>query len=342
MLDGHAYLTKRGWKGKGNALRSGGIAKPLTVTQKRTLSGLGKDRDEAFPFWEHVYATSLSTIKLKVDNDSDTSSDDESSDASPDALKRTSTGIISNRRPTTGVSAHPSSDSAPRLSILANAKRDLAKRQLYSRFYRGPVVTNIELEPEIAPTPVSSSIPSESTTTTSTPLPASPLLQPIASSSSTSIPDLSSSIPSSLPPKKAKKRKRDSEQQQEGSHLVVDPSRDDDDRAARKAERQARREDRARRRVAREVRRAARAAKNPVAAVAQPLEEVILDTPESMLPQPLAPVLSDPLGNEKPSKKKKKRQKEAESVEGVLSSVSVPALSLGKEGRTKKKRRDDS
>lgn len=76
MLDGHEYLAKRGWKGKGTALRSGGIAKPLAVTQKRTLSGLGKDRDEAFPFWEHVYNTSIGAIKIKL-HDSDTSSDDE-------------------------------------------------------------------------------------------------------------------------------------------------------------------------------------------------------------------------------------------------------------------------
>lgn len=75
MLDGHEYLTKRGWKGKGTALRSGGIAKPLNVTQKRSLAGLGKDRDEAFPFWEHVYDASLGAIKIKLD-DSDTDSDD--------------------------------------------------------------------------------------------------------------------------------------------------------------------------------------------------------------------------------------------------------------------------
>lgn len=77
MLDTNEYLSKRGWKGKGTALRSGGISKPLAVTAKRTLSGLGKDRDEAFPFWEHVYASSLNAIKLKLDN-SDTDSDSES------------------------------------------------------------------------------------------------------------------------------------------------------------------------------------------------------------------------------------------------------------------------
>jgi len=76
MLDCHEYLAKRGWKGKGTALRSGGIAKPINVTQKRTLSGLGKDRDEAFPFWEHVYDASISAVNIKV-HDSDTDSEGE-------------------------------------------------------------------------------------------------------------------------------------------------------------------------------------------------------------------------------------------------------------------------
>lgn len=66
MLDGHDYLTKRGWGGKGTALRSGGIAKPLAVNKKKNLSGLGKDRDEAFPFWEHVFDASISAIKIKI------------------------------------------------------------------------------------------------------------------------------------------------------------------------------------------------------------------------------------------------------------------------------------
>jgi hypothetical protein len=75
MLDGHEYLKKRGWAGKGSALRSGGISRPITVTQKKTLSGLGKDRDEAFPFWEHVFEASINTINIKVAADSDSDSD---------------------------------------------------------------------------------------------------------------------------------------------------------------------------------------------------------------------------------------------------------------------------
>jgi len=51
-LDGHSYLLSKGWTGKGTGLRHGAIARPLAIPQKRTLAGLGKDRDEAFPFWD--------------------------------------------------------------------------------------------------------------------------------------------------------------------------------------------------------------------------------------------------------------------------------------------------
>ena len=51
-LDGHAYLVSQGWAGKGSGLRHGAIAKPITLTQKKTLAGVGKDRDEAIPFWD--------------------------------------------------------------------------------------------------------------------------------------------------------------------------------------------------------------------------------------------------------------------------------------------------
>jgi hypothetical protein len=52
MLDTTDYLSSLGWQGKGNGLRQGSVSRPLAIPQKRTLSGLGKDRDEAFPFWD--------------------------------------------------------------------------------------------------------------------------------------------------------------------------------------------------------------------------------------------------------------------------------------------------
>jgi hypothetical protein len=66
-------------------------------------------------------------------------------------FKRTSTGILSNRRPISGTQASASSSTSgtstpdassqlPRLSLMAAAKREAAKRGLYSRFFRGPVL----------------------------------------------------------------------------------------------------------------------------------------------------------------------------------------------------------
>jgi hypothetical protein len=51
-LDSHSYLVSQGWQGTGSALREGAISRPLALAQKKTLAGLGKDRDEAFPFWD--------------------------------------------------------------------------------------------------------------------------------------------------------------------------------------------------------------------------------------------------------------------------------------------------
>lgn len=51
-LDGHAFLVNQGWEGAGNGLRNGSISRPIIIPQKRTLAGIGKDRDEAFPFWD--------------------------------------------------------------------------------------------------------------------------------------------------------------------------------------------------------------------------------------------------------------------------------------------------
>ncbi|KAI0345975.1 hypothetical protein BDW22DRAFT_1353621 [Trametopsis cervina] len=147
-LDGHQYLVSQGWKGRGTGLRHGAIERPVVVVQKKTLAGIGKDRDEAFPFWEHVYSAAASAIKVKL-YESDSEDTDESTPAI--TLQRTSTGIISNRRPVTGVpaahsgTATPSSSGAsgsstPRMSIMAAAKQEAARRSLYSMFFRGPVL----------------------------------------------------------------------------------------------------------------------------------------------------------------------------------------------------------
>lgn len=72
-------------------------------------------------------------------------------------IQRTSTGIISNRRPITGTpvsglpsgAATPVPESAPRLSLIATAKREAARRGLYAKFFRGPILG--PNEPDAAP-----------------------------------------------------------------------------------------------------------------------------------------------------------------------------------------------
>ncbi|PFH53993.1 hypothetical protein AMATHDRAFT_136064 [Amanita thiersii Skay4041] len=147
-LDGHAYLVAQGWAGKGSGLREGAISKPLAIPQKRNIAGLGKDRDEAFPFWDHLFTAAACSIQLKIHNSDSEDEADSGKDESAPVWSRTSTGILSNRRPVTGTSAQSSgastpnpADQPPKYNLLVTAKREAAKRSLYSRFFRGPVIS---------------------------------------------------------------------------------------------------------------------------------------------------------------------------------------------------------
>jgi nucleolar protein TMA23 len=71
-FDPAAHLTKQGWKGKGTgqccypqlwltslgiqltrlALKDGHATRHIATVKKNTLSGIGKDRDQAIPFWD--------------------------------------------------------------------------------------------------------------------------------------------------------------------------------------------------------------------------------------------------------------------------------------------------
>ncbi|KAG6890826.1 hypothetical protein C0995_003259 [Termitomyces sp. Mi166 len=142
-LDGHDFLVSQGWSGKGTGLRQGAISRPIAIPQKKNLAGLGKDRDEAFPFWDHLFAAASKSIKLNLSSDDEL---DEETSPLPE-IKRTATGIMSNRRPLTGASATTSgtstpdaNDGNPRLTLIATAKRDAARARLYARFFRGPVL----------------------------------------------------------------------------------------------------------------------------------------------------------------------------------------------------------
>ncbi|PBK74930.1 hypothetical protein ARMSODRAFT_497359 [Armillaria solidipes] len=145
-LDGHSFLVSQGWSGKGTGLRQGAITRPVIVNQKKTLSGIGKDRDEAFPFWDHLFSAAAKSIQVKISSDDDDESETAVSTEATLTLKRTTTGILCNRRPLGGTlvsssgTSTPDSDFMPRLSLLAMAKREAAKRGLYARFFRGPVL----------------------------------------------------------------------------------------------------------------------------------------------------------------------------------------------------------
>lgn len=122
-----------------------------------------------------------------------------------------------------------------RLNILGNAKRSLAQRQLYSRFYRGPVITDSELDSQ----------PTSGTSTPSSALPKSPLFD--ASFTSPAAGTFTTPV---TPP-----AAHESSEKQKAVHNDGDAS----ERAARREARRVRREQKLQRRAAREVRRSARA-----------------------------------------------------------------------------------
>ncbi|KAG8731981.1 hypothetical protein FRC11_001260 [Ceratobasidium sp. 423] len=149
MLDGQTHLVKQGWKGAGHPLKAGGRSRPVVVAQKKTLGGIGKDRDESFAFWDHLYDVAAKTIKLKLPGDESPADSDQESRNFATPLHRTQTGILSNRRPTSLPT--PSSSKSPTpppssISIISLAKKEVARRMLYSRFVRGPVITQETLD----------------------------------------------------------------------------------------------------------------------------------------------------------------------------------------------------
>ncbi|CAE6482865.1 unnamed protein product [Rhizoctonia solani] len=178
MLDGQTHLVKQGWKGAGHPLKAGGRSRPVVIAQKKTLGGIGKDRDESFAFWDHLYDVAAKTIKLKLPAD-ESPADNDQEDLNPAVqLHRTRTGILSNRRPT--ALPTPSSSKSPTpppssASIISLAKKEAARRTLYSRFLRGPVITQETLDSN-SPISVTTTSADSGTTPTSKSLtpPASP------------------------------------------------------------------------------------------------------------------------------------------------------------------------
>ncbi|GAA5872221.1 hypothetical protein JCM1840_004100 [Sporobolomyces johnsonii] len=132
-FDSATYLRGLGWSGPGSSLNNSphGRAKPVTVAQKKTLSGVGRDRDTAFPWWEMVFTSVAGKVGgAKVEH------------------HRTSTGILSHRPPPPKANAYEEltpeekkSRGGLNMDAMAHAKLEMARRQLYSGFLRGTVLT---------------------------------------------------------------------------------------------------------------------------------------------------------------------------------------------------------
>ena len=58
-FDSATYLRGLGWQGPGSSLNNSanGRAKPVTVVQKKTLAGIGRDRDTSFAWWDAVFSS---------------------------------------------------------------------------------------------------------------------------------------------------------------------------------------------------------------------------------------------------------------------------------------------
>ncbi|WWD18791.1 hypothetical protein CI109_103246 [Kwoniella shandongensis] len=139
QFDPAAHLSKHGWQGKGTALKQGHATRPLAVVQKKTLSGIGKDRDEAVPFWDHIFAATAATLF----SPSPSSSPAPTSQPGPSGWATLPpASVTTNGVPTRPVPAKLS------INAMARSGRELARRGLYSRFLRGKVLIHEEEEEE--------------------------------------------------------------------------------------------------------------------------------------------------------------------------------------------------
>jgi hypothetical protein len=63
-FDSANYLRGLGWSGPGSSLNNsaGARAKPITVIQKKSLSGVGRDRDTSFQWWDAIFTSVASKV----------------------------------------------------------------------------------------------------------------------------------------------------------------------------------------------------------------------------------------------------------------------------------------
>jgi len=163
QFDSATYLRGLGWAGPGSSLNNSaaGRAKPVTVVQKKTLSGVGRDRDTSFAWWDAVFTSVAKKVtgdKVRPSPAQSPSSCEASPTLTPSPSSplrqrsltqtehhRTSTGILSHRPPPPDGNAYePLTDSQKtglNLDAMAAVKLELARRQLYSGFLRGTALS---------------------------------------------------------------------------------------------------------------------------------------------------------------------------------------------------------
>lgn len=169
-FDAGTYLRGLGWQGPGSSLNNSkdGRAKPVTVVQKKTLAGIGRDRDTSFAWWDAIFssvANKVGTAQVRALAPSLPTSERGRSPARAHITftrlqpeqQRTTTGILSHRPPPSKLNAYDedrskSGSETPKtglnLDAMAAVKLEQARRQLYSGFLRGTVINATTEEEE--------------------------------------------------------------------------------------------------------------------------------------------------------------------------------------------------
>ncbi|CAG8529019.1 3218_t:CDS:2 [Paraglomus brasilianum] len=142
-------LKKYGWsRGKGLGKNLEGRSKAITVKQKKDSAGLGLGSyDWSFPWWEHLYNSTLQNIGDIATNDKE-----KNKVAKPVVIPRTRTGIISTDEvrwanalssstdttsSTAGLGDCSTSVSASVQSFKCQKMIEIAKQSLYGNFVKG-------------------------------------------------------------------------------------------------------------------------------------------------------------------------------------------------------------
>lgn len=129
-----------------------GLKKPLAIPQKRTLSGIGKDRDRANEWWNSIFtagAKNLNIGPVKVSTVTNATAPTKSNPAPPVATIDDKAAADSTepeaKPPKTGWSMGPRS---VMMSLSSLAKREHARKTLMSNFVRGEIIASKEPSPE--------------------------------------------------------------------------------------------------------------------------------------------------------------------------------------------------